>query len=107
MRAVAEIPRGALQETRKEARSKVLELPALWILDLPELPRSARRKNFGRNVANEGRAQNLVESEPTSDRNHTPYKVRDSGLDEPRRGDSPEARGDRVVAHDARHLLDQ
>src|SRR5439155_291428 len=53
MGAVAQVSRRGLEQPGQKARPQVLELAALWILNLPKLRHSSRRQDRGGHVADQ------------------------------------------------------
>src|SRR6266850_7405601 len=85
----------------------MLQLPALGILDLPEILRRVRRDHFGWYLSDQDGAQNFVESKPATYLCHTGYEGRLGPLLARGNRDVAHHRGNPVVTHHARDFLDQ
>src|SRR5437773_10714632 len=85
----------------------MLQLSALWILNLPDLRVLEAVARLRRDLPHENRAQGFVESEAARQVGEAVVEWGRARLRLIRRGHDPEAARDRVVADDPAHFPDQ
>ena len=105
--AVMKVPPRGLDQPGQEPHAKMLQLSALWILDFPDLRILDPMASLWRNLADQHRAQSLLEPETADDVGDVIVEWRGPRLGLGARRDDTEAAGDRVVADNPPDFLDK